>query len=201
MINKIVSFIKKFYSSKNEEESQILDGIYFHEDYFRQVEFLPRENYKFLKNENLKVKNFSEEHSDGNGLFTDIYLRQENEPKSILEKKIELNDLESTLNNLELEKVENVYTGYSSHKEKCSNMIAFKYDDAEIFIGLKENIIADLFVTGFRFFEDEKTKMKLENILYDIGTKYDLILNDWDLTEVIDLKDRNEIKKYLNEEL
>ena len=36
-------------------------GVYFHEDTFNQVEFLPRENKEYLKSENQKIENFSKE--------------------------------------------------------------------------------------------------------------------------------------------
>ena len=198
MINKIIAFFKKFYSVEN-EETEILDGTYFHEDDFRQVEFCPKENLDFLRNENSEVNKFAEEHSDGNG-FTDIYVREENNQKTILETQIKLSDLNSIMLNLELEKIEKVYTGYSSYREICENTIAYKFDYAEIFVITENDFVKDFFITGFRFYENEDIKKKLEEILHKIGTEYDLILNDWDLSEIIDLNDRKEIQKYLNEE-
>ena len=199
MLDKIISFFKNLYSTEN-EETEILDGAYFHEDFFRQVEFCPRENLDFLKNENNEVDKFAEEHSDGNGLFTDIYIREENNQKSIIEKQIILSELNLMLLSLGLEKIEKVYSGYSSFKELCKNTIAYKFNDAEIFVITENNFVKDFFITGFRFYKNQEIKSNLEEILYKIGTEYDLILNDWDLTEIIDLNDRKEIKKYLNEE-
>ena len=198
MINKIIVFFKNLYSVEK-EETEILDGTYFHEDYFRQVEFCPKENLEFLKKENNEVNKFAEEHSDGIG-FTDIYVREENNQKTIHEKQIKLSDLNLILLNLGLEKIEKVYTGYSSFREVCENTIAYKFDEAEIFVITENDLVKDFFITGFRFYENQEIKIKLEEILYRIGTEYDLILNDWDLTEIIDLNDRKEIKKYLNEE-
>ena len=34
-------------------------GVYFHEDSFNQVEFIPRENLAYLKTENTKIEKFS----------------------------------------------------------------------------------------------------------------------------------------------
>jgi len=198
MINQIIKFIKNLYSQQ-ECEVETLDRAYFHEDDFRQIEFLPRDNYEFLQNENLTIKNFADEHSDGFG-FTDIHIREENQ-KSIADQKIELSDLNSVLLELELEKIEEVFTGYGNHKEKCPNTIAYKFDRAEIFVVTEEKTVTDFFVTGFRHFDDAEIKIKLENILFQIGTKYNLVLNDWDLAEMIDLHDRKEIEKYLNGEL
>ena len=192
MINKILSFFKNLFQSNE---------TYFHEDFFRQVEFCPRENFEYLKNENKEIRKFAEEHSDGNGLFTDIYIREETNQKNVLEKQIVITELDFILLNLGLEKIENVYSGYSSFKEKCLNTVAYNFDRAQIFVTSENNFVKDLFITGFRFHEIEEIKNKLEEILYTVGTEYNLILNDWDLTQIIDLNNRNEIKKYLNEEL
>ncbi|WP_296149003.1 hypothetical protein [uncultured Flavobacterium sp.] len=77
MLKKIISFFKNSNIIKT-ENVEILDGVYFHEDFFRQVEFCPRENFEYLKLENKQVNEFSRIHSDGKGLFTDIYVREEN---------------------------------------------------------------------------------------------------------------------------
>ncbi|MBC7413092.1 MAG: hypothetical protein H7331_11650 [Bacteroidia bacterium] len=62
MLRNIISFFLKLRHKRNEkievfEDLEILDGTYFHEDDFRQVEFCPKENLEFLKHENNQVKN------------------------------------------------------------------------------------------------------------------------------------------------
>ena len=198
MFNKILAFFNNLYRVENEETENLYEA-YFHEDDFKQVEFCPKENLEFLKNENIEVNKFTEDNSDGNG-FPNIYIREERNQKTILEKQIKLSDLNIIMLNLELEKIEKVYTGYSSYKEKCENTICYKFEDAEIFVSNENDFVKDLFITGFRFYENEVIKNKLEEILHRIGKEYDLILNDWNLTEVINLNDRTEIRKYLNEE-
>ncbi|WP_162127692.1 hypothetical protein [Flavobacterium phycosphaerae] len=173
-------------------------GIYFHEDTFNQVEFLPRENKEYLESENEKIENFAVENFDGHG-FKDIYVRDES-PKTIADKKIDFEELDRILLSLGLEKVSEVYEGYGSAKWKCENTFAYIFDGAEIFVSLEDNFVHDFWVDGFRFHENDETKSKLKSILFKIGNEMDLILNDWDLTVVIDLKDESEIEKYLNEE-
>lgn len=199
MLTKILSFFLNLNKSEN-KNLKILDGIYFHEDFFKQVEFCPRENFEYLIDENKKISKFGIDHSDGDGLFTDIYLREKNNEVTIFERKILLTNLEVILVNLGLVKVPNVYSGYSTLVEKCNNAIAYKLERAEIFIFFEKDYIKDFFVNGFRFHEDQIIKDKLQDTLFKIGTEYDLILNDWDLTEIIDLIDKKEIEKYLNEE-
>ncbi len=118
----------------------------------------------------------------------------------LFEKQISLTELDLLLINLGMQKIEKVYSGYSTYKEKCTNAIAYKFDQSEIFVFTENNFIKDFFVNRFRFNENQLVKNKLEEILFSIGQKYDLILNDWDITEVIDLSDRKQIQKYLNDE-
>ena len=100
-----------------------------------------------------------------------------------------------------MEKIKNVYYLYGSTKIKCETTIAYKYKSAEIYLVYENEIVKDLFVDGFRFHQNNEDKEKLKIILNEIGIKFNLILNDWDLTEIIDLENKTEIEKYLNEEL
>ena len=200
MLKKILTYFRNL-ETKKEENLEELNGAYFHEDLFRQVEFIPRENINFIESENKKIDQFSKDNFDGNG-FTDIYVREESENQiTIIEKKINLVEIDKFLINLGMEKIENVYYLFGSTKIKCENTIAFKYKRAQIYLVYENEIVKDLFIDGFRFHKKEEDKEKLKIILNKIGMKFNLILNDWDLTEIIDLENQNEIEKYLNEEL
>ena len=194
IINILLQKFSKFYGTEANEK-----GVYFHEDFFNQVEFLPRENLFNLKKENEKIENFAEENFDGNG-FTNIYLRNEN-PIIIANKKFTFEKLDKLLLNLDLKKNTEVYEGYGATKWKCENTFAYSYKSADIIITLKDNVVHDFWINGFRFHKDIETKSILKNILLTIGNEMDLILNDWDLSAVIDLKNENEVQKYLDEEL
>lgn len=194
IFNILAQKLKKFYGTIADE-----NGVYFHEDFFNQVEFLPRENLFYLKKENEKIESFAEENLDSNG-FTDIYLRNEN-PVTIANKKFSVDKLDKLLLSLHLKKNIEVYEGYASTKQKCKNTFAYSYKSADIIITFKDNVVHDFWINGFRFCKDIETKSKLKSVLFIIGNEMDLILNDWDLPAVIDLKNENEIQKYLNEEL
>lgn len=199
MIDKIITFFKSLLENNQESEVHSIGSAYYHEDLFRQVEFVPRESIEKLRSENDKVAEFAQKHSDGNG-FTEIYIREDGNQISILEKKIEIEKIDSLLIKLGMSKIENVYYFYSSTKIKSENTVAYKLNEAQIFIVYENEFIKDFFIDGFRFHEIENYKLELQNILFKIGTEFSLVLNDWDLTEVIDLEIKNEIKKYLNEE-
>ncbi|MTH17329.1 hypothetical protein [Flavobacterium sp. LC2016-01] len=199
MFRKIVSFFKSLEADNVEIKSPSAGSAYFHEDLFRQVEFVPRENIDFLKSENDKVNEFAQNHSDGSG-FTDLYIRGDENQMLLLEKEIEVKMIDSLLTKLGMRKIENVYYFYGSTTVKSENTIVYDFKEAQIFIVQKDNFIKDFFINGFRFHQLEEDKLKLQEILFKVGTEFSLVLNDWDLTISIDLEDKNEIKKYLNEE-
>lgn len=174
-------------------------GIFFHEDSFNQVEFVPRENLSYLQMENEQIESISEENFDGYG-FKDIYIRDEN-PIKLGDRKIAFKELDRILIELKLEKISEVYEGYGSTKWKCENTFAYTFNEAVLFVCQKNDIVQDFWIDNFRFHENDKTKMKLKEVLNKIGDELDLILNDWDLCAIIDLKEDTEIQKYLNEEL
>jgi len=190
---------KKITETQQEEIEENESGVYFHEDSFNQVEFLPRENLSYLKTENEQIENFAEENFDGHG-FKDVYVRKEN-PMTIADRKIDFAKLDKILVELELEKTSEVYEGYSSARWKCENTFAYTYNRAEIFVTAKNDFVHEFWVNGFRFHEDTETKTKLKEVLLKIGNELNLILNDWDLTVVIDLKNEAETQKYLSEQL
>jgi len=191
--------IKNLLKNSNEDKwTPDKDAVYFHEDSFCQVEFIPRENMFYLKKENQEVDQFARKHFDGLG-YTDVYARDEN-PIKIIDKKIAFNKIDHTLIKLGLKKVVEVYSGYGSTSWKCENTFVYKVDEAEIFISTDGEIIKDFWIEGFRFYEDGEIKNKLKKVLSTIGNEFDLLLNDWNITAVIDLKKESEIEKYLNEE-
>ena len=195
MINKIFSFFKNPIVSKRE----ILDGTYFHDDFYRQIELYPLENSKYFTQENKQIEAFKKEHSDENGLATAVYSIEGNEILEIIEKQILRSEVEILLLNLGLNKIENVYSGYHPNNYRCENLIAFNFENSKIFIEYQNEIIKHIYLNEFRFQENEVIKAKLLEILFEIGVKFDLIMNDWNLAETINLKDKKEIEKYLNE--
>ncbi len=195
MLNKILSFFK----SSNTIKTEALDGIYFHDEFYRQIELFPSENWKYLAKENKQIEAFKEIHTDENGLSAAIYSIEGNEILEIYERKISLKEFEIFLLNLGLYKTENVFSGYAPKNYKCENIIAFNYNISEIFIEYENEIIKHIYLNKFRFIENDETKIKLKEILFEIGVKFDLILNDWNLSEVINLKEKKGIEKYLDE--
>lgn len=171
--------------------------IYLHEDLYLQVEFVPRENSNDLSSENDAIKEFADKHRDGIG-FTDVYVRDEQKIKTS-SRNIRLDEFEELVLKSGLTKLDSVYTGYGNYKEKCTATNAYKIDNAAIFCDYDGNLVKNIWIDGFRFNAESKHINIMVNSLHEIGEHWNLILNDWDLSETIDLKSKEQIQAYITE--
>ncbi|MBI1306941.1 MAG: hypothetical protein GC181_10090 [Bacteroidetes bacterium] len=90
------SFIKQnIKSPKDKAKEENNEKLFFHKDFYCQVELLPRENLSELEKENKKIQDFSQKTLRGFG-GTDIYARNRQKFKTS-DKKIELSDIENEL--------------------------------------------------------------------------------------------------------
>lgn len=192
-----MSFFKWLKNNKN--SSGISENsLYLHEDFYCQVELVPIENSADLKEENQKIDEFANEHSDGMG-FTDVYVRNGQDFKTS-KRSIPIKEFEHLMNTYGFQKVDKVYSGYGSYKETSVSTWGFKLDSSAIFCDFKNDIIENIWIDGFRFSKDSENKNLLINVLFVLGEKWNLILNDWDLTETIDLSSKKAIEDYISEE-
>lgn len=182
---------------QNHDELLSNNEIYLHEDLYLQVEIVPRENSGDLDSENDAIKEFSQEHSNGVG-FTDIYERDE-QKTTTASRNIVVNDFEKILLDTGLIKLDSVYTGYGNYREKCEATNAYQIDDATVFCDYENEMIQNIWVDGFRFKSNSEHIDIMINALYTIGKTWNLILNDWDLSETLDLESKEEIRKYISE--
>lgn len=197
-----MNWIKRIFGSDNktnwqEEYKLNLDEVYFHEDYYCQIELLPTENSNELKTENKTIDEFAKEHFDGNG-FTDIYVRDEQKVKTS-ERNIQLDEFDHFVISLGFQKMRNVYSGYSSYRETCQNTNAYSIDGAYIFCDYENRVLKNIWLHGFRFNKDSSFIKEMTEGLFQIGKRWKLTLNDWDLKENINLKDKSEIELYITE--
>lgn len=174
-----------------------IDKLYFHEDFYCQVELLPRENLSSIEKENGKISNFAQKNFIGFG-FSDIYVRNAQKLKT-LDRKIKLSDFEELLLESGFQKYSNVYSGYGSFEEECKNTLGFKLDTSVIYCDFENVLIKNIWIDNFRFRNSSDKKEQLINGLFAIAQKWNLILNDWDLLETFDLMNKSEIERYISE--
>jgi hypothetical protein len=189
-----MSFLKRFIKQNSKSEKvkeEDKDRLYFHEDFYCQVELLPRENFSELEKENEKIEDFAQRHSDGFG-FTDIYVRNGHKIRTS-DRKIKLGDFEKVMLESGFQKHPNVYSGYSSYEERCKNTLGFELDSSVVYCDFENDLIKNIWIDNFRFSNSSDKKEQLINGLFSIGDK-------WDLTETFDLMNKGEIERYISVE-
>jgi len=175
----------------NSEKPEIKGTIFYHEDDFGQVEIIPSENFERLIKEAENVKDFSEKHFEGGG-FTDIYVREQSGLK-LEERKIKVSELNDILSKLSVEKHTIATTGIRPDEMLSKNTFGYGENYNGLFFDFKEDIVSNIWVSGRLNVNDEK----LISVMNEIGTKWNLLLMDWNSLELIDLQNKEQIKKYV----
>lgn len=206
----LLSKIKEWLFKQNflSESSIMKDSeksIFYHEDDFCQIEFLPDVNIEFVKQEIENVETFLIVYQVPNELmWAEMNMRDSG--KTTLEQLgITIKLLKSNLEeNTEI--VEKVLTGYSTYTTPCINTIAFKIaENNEIFVRFNNNDVITRMWAIWRV-SDESAKLQIINTLNKIPSKESLVLADraWDVcVKLNDAKSMNQYfyYKYLDKEL
>jgi hypothetical protein len=192
----LFNFFRNKKRSQSETSKPPVEGptIFYHEDDYLQVEILPLENINQLKLESKEVEKFSEKHFDGLG-YSDIYVRTDENKLGLKERHIKPAELETYLSVMEFDRITNVLTGYGqTHRELHKDCIAFGKNYTAIYYDFKENVIQHIWTTGHW----SMNKKKLTHVLLNIGQHWNLVLQDWNLTITVDLRNKKAIEDYLN---
>jgi hypothetical protein len=170
------------------QEYRAKGTIFYHEDDFCQIEIVPKENLSELIKQADNISDFTSE----NG-YSDIYVREENKV-SLKTKKISKSELESLLTKLGTEKHTEIITGYGSdYKIKSENTIGFGKDYSAVYFDFENDIVKNIWITNLYGLNHEN----VINTLSEIGEKWNLIMMDWNSSELIDLSNKKMIEKYL----
>jgi hypothetical protein len=151
-----------------------MDELYYHEDDYCGTELVPMENEQFIKNEQDEIFTFSEEHKVSDGIYSDVFIKNET-PKKLEEYEIDYIETDKKLSGITI-RYENVTTGYG-FEEDCKNTIGYTFNGINIFIKNNGKHITHIW---FDFYLDELGIAKdLYKILKIIVQNYDLIFVDW----------------------
>jgi hypothetical protein len=172
------------------------DAFYYHEDFYLQIEIIPRENFDFVSSESKKISEFGESYRDGLG-FTDIYVRKDNKFKTI-DKKVNSSEIFNALESAGLERIKKIQTGYSTYIEDCNSTIGYGNKNFAILIDLESECVKDIYLMQYQL-NDNDLEL-LTAALIAIGRELDFIIVDWELSKIIDLKSTAQVISYVHGE-
>jgi len=198
----IIAFVIVFIISKYQkpvikfddliEEERERGTIFFHEDDYCQIELIPYENFNELIKQADNISEFSSTNFVGDG-WADMMVREGQKIK-LYERGIPIVKLEEVLKKLNTQKHTYVETGYgSNYRVKSKNTIGFGKSYSAIYCNYSDRKVENIWMTNISLFNNEK----VEEVLFQIGKKWDLLLMDWEASQLIDLKNRDQIKNYL----
>ena len=167
------------------------ETIFYHEDDYRQVEIVPKENLSELLKEADNIEEFSSENFEGTG-FKNIYVRGE-ETFNLIDKKIYKVELEKILDDFPIKKYETVSTGIRPGEMLSKETIGYGKNYNGIFFQFENEVVSAIWIAG-RIMNDDESVFE---ILKRIGQKWELLLMDWNSLKLIDLKNELQIENYL----
>ncbi len=179
--------------TNNGEQAMIL-----WEDDYLMIEIMSSRNLEYAQKETNRIYQFGEEHSDGLGYsaITEIKKKQQ-ETKDL---KYETQDFIKIFDELKIEKYPKLlYYGGGEPKEiKAPKTLVYGKYRTAIYIEQENGIIENIWFNTYNWEDIPKTKINLA--LKEIGNKFDMIMVDWFKGEIIDLRNQNEIERYLKRE-
>lgn len=175
-------------SELTKTEYRVKGTIFYHEDDFCQIEIVPKENLSDLLKQADNIANFTAEKG-----YSDIYVREENKV-SLKSRKIEKTELEKLLTELGTEKHTEVITGYGSdYRVKSENTIGYGKEYSVVYFDFENDKVKNIWITNLFGLNHDK----VVDVLSNIGEKWNLVLMDWNRSELIDLSNKEMINKYI----
>lgn len=168
-------------------------NIFIHEDFYRQIEFIPEDNFFLIQDKN--NTSFLE---DTLG-FVNATIR----PPSVVSlssKKIHYDTIQDLLLGIDFIYYEDVYKGYGNSAIKMKNTIAYGFERLAIFIEYTE----DKYLKAMWLNQDYNlmgSNISIENLIifvHNLGKHCKLILVDWNEEIAVRLLTVN-VEKYLIE--
>lgn len=192
----ILNFIKNIFQTGSAQPTETKfkpDPVayYFHEDFYCQIEYLPKENFSTASKVATEIIEHSEKTFDGYG-WTGCYVRNKASVPT-KSKNFKVTELADFLQNEGFSEYPSVTTGYSSAVFPCDNTRAFKKKSIVICVDFKDDIVEDIWHNTSPYQADNEI---YKQFLLTVADKYNLLLADWWKSIVVDISNPDEIDSY-----
>lgn len=171
-------------------------SIFYHEDFYRQIELMPEENYfatgRFINE--LPTKD-----SCIYGI-NKITVRPEQKIK-LLDRNITGEEISKILSPISLSYSENITTGYGENAWKEKNTVAWGFEQYGIFIKKETKFIEAIWLSDSAVFPQLKTCKHLADAIFSISKQYSLVLIDWNKEIICRIRSQNDVRDYLIQNL
>lgn len=170
--------------------------IYYHEDFYRQIELVPEENY-FASNRFIDDLPPIEGSIYG---FKNIAVRPEQKIK-LLDRKISFEEVSNLFSPICLLYSENVTTGYGQYIQKAKNTVVWGFEQFGLFVKGQNSFIEAIWLSDSPAFPQLRTSNHLADAIFNISKQYSLILIDWNKEIICRIRSQNDVREYLYQNL
>lgn len=167
----------------------------FWEDDYCQIEIVPRKNIEHIEKSIKQIDEFTEKTRTENG-FTDIFMR-EDLPFPTINEELRTDYFEKLLAEKGFEKAMKIrYDGYTIIECSKTTSNAYSLPCFNFFYDCNDEFINNIWISTSLITSNDHFNKILE-ALYELGESCEMVLINWNSSELIDLADRNQIKEYL----
>jgi hypothetical protein len=185
----------KIFGRKKNPEMKDENLPSFWEDDYCQIEIVPRKNIEHIDKSIKQIDEFTEKTRTEYG-FTDIFVR-EDLPFPNINEELRIEYFEKLLNEKGFEKAMKIrYDGYTIIECSKTTSNAFSLPCFNFFYDCEDEFIKNIWISISLITSAEHYSKILET-LYELGEGCDLVLIDWNSSELIDLSNRKQIESYL----
>jgi len=163
----------------------------YNEDYYRQIEFLPKENFNNVSKTAEEITEFSENNFDGHGWWGTFVRNEVEFPTK--NKGISIMEIETLFLERNYFKFKRVTESQSTTAIVQENVRAFGNNSIVICANYKDELIENMWLN---LAPREVDYPEYKEILMLLSKKYSFLLADWWKSIIVDISDPNEIEAY-----
>lgn len=182
-----MNFFKRDYSNGG--------PIFIHEDFYRQIELIPRENYFATLNQIGEIQDIQVNSDSFKCVSRNEHIVQTSD------KLIKLKRLRSIFSNLATSHHKIVTTGYSTHVENLENTVVWGFERIGFFVEYDKSLVKNIWLGSSAKFSKESNSSESICEALSLIAEIDLILVDWNQEIIVDIRSKKQLEKYLSEVL
>jgi len=171
------------------------DTYDFNEDFYRQIELLPKENFKAISKTADEIAELSEKTFDGNGWW-DCYVRSEVDFPT-KNRKIPAEEISTFFLHRGYFEFKRVTESQSVTATVQHNTKAFKNKSIIVCFNYKDDIVENIWLNTS---PNDGDSNEYKEILILLSTKYGFVLADWWKSIIVDTSDSSKIDAYFKVE-
>lgn len=167
--------------------------LFFHEDFYCQVQLLPMSAMRPYEAEMAKIDEFAGAHWDGTA-WTSIYLRDDYS-MYLSSLGIRIQDIGDKLD-LILERVDAIFTGYSTYREQCNDTQGWVFPNG---CGLLADYRSDGIVQHIFLVKEPPDVTSLErfkNAIEVLGSHSQFVIADWNKDILVPCFNDYKLRRY-----